>query len=71
MNGLVDMFVAHFGVNQSSTVVNSQEIHTNMHNVDKHLVQQSFFRLADHKMSMSNKITKLSFTIIIICLYHI
>lgn len=52
MNGLVDMFVAHFGVNQSSiTVINSQEIHTNMHNIDKHLVKHAFFRLADPKMS--------------------
>lgn len=37
MNGLVDMFVAHFGVNQSTTVVNSQGIHIKMHNIDKHL----------------------------------
>lgn len=50
MNRLVDMFVAHFGVNQSSTVVNSQEIHTNMHNIDKHLVKHTFFRLAGPKL---------------------
>lgn len=70
MNGIVDMFVAHFGVNHSTTVVNCQEIHTKMHNIDKHLKITLFFRLVDPKMSTSNKITKLSFTIIIIFLYH-